>query len=482
MGGPLVLVCTPAGFGKTTLLADWAADAPLPVAWLSLDSDDNDPMRFWRYVVAALDRVVGGLGEQIVPLLSPGSGTSTHGVVTALINRLQDQPGELALVLDDYHLIDEPAIHDSLGFLLSHLPPRLHLAIASRSDPPLPVARLRASGQLAELRAADLRFTPEEAAAFLREVWKLDLPPEAVAALGARTEGWAVGLQLAALSLQGRPDPDAFLAGFAGTHRYVLDYLSEEVLGRLADRVRAFLLQTSILERLSGPLCDAVTGDSDGQGRLEELERANLFLVPLDEERRWWRLHHLFADLLRARLVQLQPELVPELHHRAAGWCEQHGLIDDAIRHAVAAGDTPWATRLVEEHLGETLRRGESVIVRWLALLPDDAVRSRPGLCLAKAMTEVNLEHLESAERLLAHAERDFDHHGREPPELQIPTSGGMVAQVPAAIALLRAELAYGGPTLTGSPRSPGRPWPTWPRTSMARACSPARCWWVPTG
>jgi LuxR family transcriptional regulator, maltose regulon positive regulatory protein len=444
MGRPLVLVCTPAGFGKTTLLADWAADATLPVGWLSLDPDDNDPMRFWRYVVAALDRVVGGLGEHLVPLLSPGSGTSTHGVVTALINRLQAQPDELALVLDDYHLIDEPAIHDSLGFLLSHLPPRLHLVIASRSDPPLPLARLRAGGQLAELRAADLRFTPQEAAAFLCEVWKLDLAPEAVAALEARTEGWAVGLQLAALSLQGRPDPDAFLDAFAGTHRYVLDYLSEEVLGRLPERMQAFLLQTSILEGLSGPLCDAVTGTSDGQGMLEELERANLFLVPLDEQRRWWRLHHLFADLLRARMLQTKPELVPELHRRAAGWCEQHGLIDEAIRHATAAGDTAWATRLVEEHLGETLRQGESVaLARWLSLLPDDTVRSRPGLCLAKAMTELNLDHLEEVERLLEHAERAFDHHGRESEGLQVPTYGGMVAQVPAAIALLRAELAY---------------------------------------
>src|SRR5215218_4675087 len=444
MGRPLVLVCTPAGFGKTTLLADWAADATLLVGWLSLDPDDNEPMRFWRYVVAALDRVAGRLGEQIVPLLSPGSGTSTHGVVTALINRLQAQPDELALVLDDYHLIDEPAIHDSLGFLLSHLPPRLHLAIASRSDPPLPLARLRASGQLAELRAADLRFTPREAAAFLREVWKLDLPPEAVAALEDRTEGWAVGLQLAALSLQGRPDPEEFLDAFTGTHRYVLDYLSEEVLARQPERVRRFLLHTSILERLSGPLCDAVTGDSDGQGMLEELERANLFLVPLDEQRRWWRLHHLFADLLRARLVQLQPDLVPELHRRAAAWSEQHRLIDEAIRHVVAAGDTPWATRLVEEHLGETLRRGESVaLARWLSLLPDDAIHARPGLCLAKAMTELNLDHLEEVERLLEHAERAFDHHGREPSEFEVPTYGGMVAQVSAAIALLRAELAY---------------------------------------
>jgi LuxR family transcriptional regulator, maltose regulon positive regulatory protein len=444
MGRALVLVCTPAGFGKTTLLADWAADAALPVAWLSLDADDNDPVRFWRYVVAALDRVVGGLGEHLVPLLSPGSGISTHGVVTALINRLQAHPDELALVLDDYHLIESMPIHDSLGFLLSHLPPPLHLVIASRSDPPLPVARLRASGQLAELRAADLRFTPEEAAALLEEVWKLDLPAAAVAALENRTEGWAVGLQLAALSLQGRADPDRFLEGFAGTHRYILDYLSEEVLGRLPDQVRRFLLQTSILERLSGPLCDAVTGDSDGQRMLEELERANLFLVPLDEERRWWRFHHLFADLLRARVLHLQPNLVPELHRRAADWCEQHRLIDEAIRHALAAGDTAWATRLVEEHLGETLRRGESVaLARWLVLLPDDAVRARPGLCLAKAMTELNLDHLEEVERLLEHAEHAFDDHGQQPGELQVPTYGGMVAEVPAAIALLRAELAY---------------------------------------
>ena len=439
---PLVLVCTPAGFGKTTLLADWAAEATLPVAWLSLDPDDNDPMRFWRYVVAALDRVVGGLGEHMVPLLSPGSGTSTQGVVTALINRLQDQPGDLALVLDDYHAIESTVILDSLGFLLSHLPPRLHLAIASRSDPPLPVARLRAGGQLVELRAADLRFTPEESAAFLREVWKLDLPPEAVAALEARTEGWAVGLQLAALSLQGRPDPDAFLDAFAGTHRYVLDYLSEEVLARQPEHLTRFLLETSVLERLSGPLCDAVTGGSDGQDMLEELERANLFLVPLDQARRWYRYHHLFAELLRARLLQLQPDLMPELHRRAAAWCERHGVTDDAIRHALASGDALWAARLVEEHLGETLRRGESAILsRWLWLLPDDVVPSRPALCLAQALLHYHSGHFESTERLLEHAERGFD-HGQQLRELVVPTEGGMVAEIPAAIALLRAELA----------------------------------------
>jgi LuxR family transcriptional regulator, maltose regulon positive regulatory protein len=442
MARELILVCTPAGFGKTTLLADWATSTNWAVAWLSLDPDDNDPARFWRYAVAALDRVVGGLGEQLLPLLTAPTPLSGQGVVTALSNQLQALPDELALVLDDYHAIEEPAIHDSLAFLLSHLPPRLHLAISSRSDPPLPLARLRASGQLAELRAADLRFTPQEAAAFLQEVWGLELAAEAIAALETRTEGWAVGLQLAALSLQGQPDPEGFLDAFAGTHRYVLDYLSEEVLARQPDQVRTFLLETSILERLCGPLCDAVTGDSDGQRLLEELERANLFLLALDEERRWWRYHHLFADLLRARLVQTQPELVPELHRRAATWCEQHGLIDEAIRHAVAAEEAAWATRLVEEYLDETLRRGEdATLSRWLALLPDDAVRSAPALCLAQGLMQFHLGHLESVERLLEHAERAFDPR-RGPRGPGVPTTGGMVAELSAAIALLRGELA----------------------------------------
>jgi LuxR family maltose regulon positive regulatory protein len=441
LGQALILVCTPAGFGKTTLLADWATSTAMPVAWLSLDPDDNDAGRFWRYVVAALDRVVEGLGEHLLPGLSPASGTSSQGVVTALINRLQAHSDEFALVLDDYHVIEEPVIHDSLGFLLSHPPLRLHLVIASRSDPPLPVARLRASGQLAELRAADLRFTPEEAAAFLREVWKLDLPVQTIAALEGRTEGWVVGLQLAALSLQGRPDPDAFLDAFTGTHRYVLDYLTEEVLERQPDAVRSFLLQTSILERLCGPLCDAVTGGSDGQGMLEELERANLFLVPLDEERRWWRLHQLFADLLRARMVQAQPDLVAELHRLAAGWCEQHGLIDDAIRHRLGSGDASSASRLVEDHLDETLRRGEDVILqRWLSALPEEAVQAVPALCLAQGLMEFHLGHLDSVERLLEHAEQAFDPR-RQPPR-PVRTTAGLVAELPAAISLLRAELA----------------------------------------
>jgi LuxR family transcriptional regulator, maltose regulon positive regulatory protein len=442
MDREVLLVCTPAGFGKTTLLAEWAASARWPVAWLSLDPEDNDPARFWRYVIVALDRVCEGLAAHLLPLLTPRGVTSGQGVATALINQLQATPDEVALVLDDYHLMQSRPIHNGMAFLLDHLPPQLHVVITSRSDPPLHLARLRARSQLAELRTADLRFTPQEAAVLLRQVWGLDLAPEAVAALEGRTEGWAVGLQLAALSLRERPDPDAFLDAFTGTHRYVLDYLSEEVLERQPDRVRTFLLQTSILERLSGPLCDAVTGRSDSHDLLEDLERANLFLIPLDAQRRWYRFHHLFSDLLRAELQRADGGSVPELHRRAADWFEQHGLLDETIRHASASGDSARAARLVEEHLGETLQRAESMLLdQWLSWLPEEVVRSRPRLCVAQAMLEWHRYRLDEVERLLQQAERALEVRPdvREP---EVPTEGGMVADARAAIALLRAQVA----------------------------------------
>jgi LuxR family transcriptional regulator, maltose regulon positive regulatory protein len=437
----LVLVCTPAGFGKTTLLADWSTEAKMPVAWLSLDPDDNDPARFWRYVVAALDRVCEGLGDQLWPLLTGPGSTSSHGMVTALINQIEAQSSDLVLVLDDYHLIESPLIHDGLALLLTRISRRLHVALATRGDPPLPLSRLRARDQLAELRAADLRFTSAESALFLQQVWHLDISPEVIAALETRTEGWAVGLQLAALSLRDRPDPDAFLNAFTGSHRYVLDYLTEEVLERQPDRIRDFLLHSSILERMTGPLCEVVTGDDDGQGMLEQLERANLFIVPLDEQRRWYRFHNLFAEALRVRLQRVDAGQVLDLHRRAADWCERHGLIDDAIRHASGARDPTRAAQLVEQHLNETLQRGETAILeRWIALLPDDAVRTRPGLCLAQGMLEFHGGHLDAAEQRLEYADRAFEHGPGM--DLQLPTDGGMVSKIPAATALLRAELS----------------------------------------
>ena len=444
----LVLVCAPAGFGKTALLAGWARSGDRPVAWLSLDAGDEDPVRFWRHVVAALDRARPGIGDRVGPLLGPPP-PSFEGLVTALINELAAQPGEdeTMLVLDDYHLVDAQPVHASLAFLLEHLPPGLRLVLASRSDPPLPLPRLRAGGQLAELRAGELRFTAEEAAALLREAIGADLPGAAVAALAARTEGWAAGLQLAALSLRGQADPAGFVAAFSGSHRYVLDYLTGEVLDRQPEEVRTFLLQTSVLERLSGELCDAVTGRTGGQVMLEQVERANLFLVPLDEVRGWWRYHHLFADLLRARLQQQHPDRLAALHRNAAAWSAERGLADDAVRHAVAAGEMTWAARLVEQYFDAThnLRGERATVQRWLAALPAELVLSRPRLLLAQALlaaasgrAEAVEPPLDAAERALAGAADAVD----EPFEPSAGRAASMLVNVPALIALHRSYLA----------------------------------------
>ncbi|HBY95797.1 MAG TPA: helix-turn-helix transcriptional regulator, partial [Chloroflexi bacterium] len=433
-----VLVSTPAGFGKTTLLAGWARSTARPVAWLSLDGDDNDPARFWRYIVAAVDRVHPGIGKQALSLLNASAQPTPKAVVTALVNELAAHSGELVLVLDDYHLIESHAIHASLAFLLEHLSPGMHVVISSRSDPPIPLARFRARGQLAELRAADLRFTVEEAAALLRRVWGLHLPEESIAALEERTEGWVTGLQLAALSLRGASDPARFIQGFRGSHRYILDYLTEEALEQQPGDVRSFLLETSVLEQLSGPLCDVLTGRRDSQEMLERLERANLFLVPLDEQRHWYRYHHLFADLLLARLQSADPDRVPELHRKAAAWYAEYELIGDAVRHALAAGEAVWAARLVEQHVEEILRRGEGETLRgWLAALPQEVVRSRPRLALAQVIAAFNAGRLQAAEPLLEDAEQALATAPSEPYEPSIGKEMSMLANVPASIALL---------------------------------------------
>jgi LuxR family maltose regulon positive regulatory protein len=415
------------------------------VAWLSLDAGDNDPARFWRYALAALDLARQGLAGPVRPLLGPPPPRSFEGLVTALINELAAQPGadEIALVLDDYHLIDSEVVHASVGFLLEHLPPGLRLVLASRADPPLLLPRLRARGQLAELRVADLRFTPEEADTLLREVAGPDLPGGAADMLAARTEGWAAGLQLAGLSLRGQADAAGFVAAFTGSHRFVLDYLTDEVLARQSAPVREFLLETSVLDRLSGELCDAVTSRSDSQATLEQVERAGLFLIPLDEVRGWWRYHHLFADLLRARLQAEQPSRVPELHRAAAAWLEAHALTDGAVRHALAASDLALAARLMEQHVETLLRNSQGATLRrWLSALPPETLRARARLCLSQAVGAIVGGQVEAAEPMIDDAERAYAATADEPYEPPVGQAIGLLANVPAWISYMRAEIA----------------------------------------
>jgi LuxR family maltose regulon positive regulatory protein len=403
----LTLVAAPAGSGKTTLVGAWAAGCGRPAAWLSLDAGDADPVRFLTYLVAALRTIAPTLGAGVLAVLQAPQPPPVEAILTALLNELATLPDHVVLVLDDYHAIDATPVDEALTFLLAHLPPRLHLVIVTREDPPLPLARLRARGQLTELRAADLRFTPAEAAVFLNEAMGLDLAAADVVALEERTEGWIAGLQLAALSLQGRDNAAGFIAAFTGTHRFVLDYLVEEVLERQTAGVQAFLLRTSLLDRLCGPLCDAVLGAPAGSGQatLASLERANLFLVPLDDERRWYRYHHLFADLLRQRLHQGADASagegageVPGLHRRASQWHEDHGLELEAFHHAVAADDVARAERLIEGAGVPLHFRGAGApVLRWLAALPATALDARPSLRVTFASALFFVAHQHTA-------------------------------------------------------------------------------------
>ena len=409
----LMLVSAPAGFGKTTLLAEWLLAGPArptnepSAAWLSVDRGDNDPATFWTYVIAALQTVAPGVGADTLTLLQEPQQTPIEAVLTTLLNDLGAIASDIVLVLDDYHVIDSRDVQDGMAFLLDHLPPRVHLVIAGRADPDLPLARLRARGELIEVRAAELRFTPDEAAAYLNEMMGLALTAQDVAALEGRTEGWIAALQLAALSIQGRDDVPGFIAGFAGDDRYIVDYLAEEVLQRLPEHVQDFLLQTSILDRLSGPLCDAVTGQGGGKAMLEALERGNLFVVTLDDRRRWYRYHHLFAEVLQARLQDEQHHHVPDLHRRASAWYEQNGEQSVAIRHALAAKDFERAADLVELAV-PAMRRGrqEAALRGWVEVLPDDLIRVRPVLSVAYAGVLLLSGEFEGVESRLRDAER----------------------------------------------------------------------------
>ncbi|MCE7984407.1 MAG: hypothetical protein DYG89_24805 [Caldilinea sp. CFX5] len=398
--GNLVIISAPAGFGKTTLLAQWHAQAdaaafPHRMAWVTVDAGDNDVHQFWRYVVAALQREQPGVGAATQALLAANQ-TPLETVLTTLLNELLAAPADYILVLDDYHLIEAPAVHESLAFLLDHLPDNLHLVILGRSDPPLPLARLRLAGALTEVRAADLQFTDAETTAFLNQTMDLELAPAEITALAARTEGWITGLQAAALSLQGHPDPAAAIRAFSGAHRYILDYLVEEVLQQQPPVRQTFLLHTAILNRLSGPLCDAVMGWAaptldappapKSQTILAALESANLFITPLDATRTWYRYHPLFADLLRKRLYETQPALAPTLHQRAAAWYEAQALCDEAVAHALAAHDLPHAARLIGPIAPTLIMRGElPKLRRWLQALPTSLLHTDPELALAAA-------------------------------------------------------------------------------------------------
>jgi len=416
----LTLISASAGFGKTTLVSEWVASCGQSVAWLSLDEGDNDLTRFLIYLVAALQTIAANIGVGVLGVLQSPQSPSAESILTTLINEITTIPDNpstgsgqrFILVLDDYHIIDSKPVDNALAFLMEHLPPQMHLVIATREDPSLPLARLRTRGQLTELRAADLRFTPAEAAEFLNRMMGLNLLAEDITALEARTEGWIAGLQLAAISMQGHQDAPGFIKSFTGSHHFVLDYLVEEVLQQQPESVQTFLLCTSILDRMCGTLCDAVllAPSTSGQETLEYLERANLFIVTLDNERRWYRYHHLFGDLLRQRLGN--PQELPEYHLRASTWYEAHDDLANAFHHAHAAGDSERAARLAEVAWHGMERSFQTAAwLGWVKKLPDEVICSRPRLCvqLGGAFSdagelELSEAHLQNAERALADA------------------------------------------------------------------------------
>ncbi len=460
--GKLTLISAPAGFGKTTLVSEWLAAPNMlparPAAWLSLDEGDSDPTRFLTYLVAALQTLVLTEGAEIVAKLGEGAlgalqspqPPSIESLLTALLNEITTIPNEFTLVLDDYHVIDAKPVDRALAFLLDHLPPQMHLVITTREDPQLPLARYRARGQMTELRAADLRFTPAEAAGFLNQVMGLNLAAADVTALEARTEGWIAGLQLAAISLQGHKDATGFIASFTGNHHFVLDYLLAEVLHQQSASVQTFLLRTSILDRLCGPLCDAVllAAPAVGQETLETLERANLFIVPLDNERRWYRYHHLFADLLRRRLHQRaaasardEGESIAEYHERASQWYEDNGLELEAFQHAAAANDVARAARLIEGEGVPLHFRGAGAPVRnWLESLPSTVLDARPSLWMTYAATLMMTgQHTAVEQKLQAAEAAEAALQGAEPDD-RFPDLVGRIASMRATLAVMQHD------------------------------------------
>ncbi|MGD9712419.1 MAG: AAA family ATPase, partial [Thermomicrobiales bacterium] len=445
----LTLISAPAGFGKTTLLAEWLAAGGRTTAWVSLDSGDSDPSLFWAYVLGAVRSARPEAGENALALLRAPQPPPTASILTSLINDIAATEEPLVLVLDDYHAVDSEVIHQGVGFLIDHRPPQLHLVISSRSDPPLPISRWRARGEMTELRAADLRFTEEEATTFLNRVMGLDLTVSDVSALENRTEGWVAGLQLAALSMRDLDDVSGFVAAFAGDSRYIVDYLVEEVLSRLSPSVRDFLLQTSILEHLSSSLCDEVTGRSDSREMLANLERGNLFVIPLDDRRHWFRYHHLFADVLKAHLRDERPSELSLLHRRGSEWYRRQGLLSEAIGHAIAAQDFHLAADAIESAEPSMRRtRQEATLLRWYQMLPDELISSRPLLSIGHAFALLSNGQIGGVEQPLRNAERwlrsagEEGWHGDETGLEMEANAREALRRLPGEIAIARAGLA----------------------------------------
>jgi LuxR family maltose regulon positive regulatory protein len=438
----LTLISAPAGFGKTTLLCEWIPTSQRKVSWLSLEDADNDPTRFWAYFMAALRAIQEDLVQDAQDWLPTERQQTRLGqlesFITILINELSDYPEDFALVLDDYHQINNQAIHEGMIFLIDHLPTRMHIIITCRADPPLPLARLRARGQMIELRAGDLRFTSEEVKAFLNQIMKLNLSIDQIAAVETRTEGWIAGLQLAAISMQRREDTTEFIESFTGSHRFILDYLVDEVLNCQPDEVQSFLLETSILERFTGSLCNLVTGKTDGQAMLEQLEQDNLFIIPLDNERRWYRYHHLFADLLRSRLQEMKPDLVRVLHQRACDWYEGEELLPEAINHAITISDFERAAGLFERTAEAQRQQGEiTTLTSWMNKLPDSIRRSHPALCLVYARALVDTAQNVTIEELIEDAEAGLK-MGQFSGDLRSNSLRGQIAALRAYLAMIR--------------------------------------------
>ena len=454
----LTLICAPAGFGKTTLVSAWLMECARPVAWLSLDEADSDPTRFMHYLIAALQTIAPTVGIDAIAMLQSAQPASHEAMLTSLINDLVALNNEVVLVLDDYQLIEHDIVERAISFLIEHMPPQLHLVIISRAEPQVPLARWRVRNQLNELRAADLRFNDNEAAAFLNHVMGLNLTTDAVATLEQRTEGWIAGLQLAALSMQGRADLEQCVKAFAGNHRYIQDYLIEEMLDHQPQHVRDFLLRTSILERLNGSLCDAVTEQTGSQAQLAALEHKNFLIVPLDDTRQWYRYHHLFADVLRDQLKANQPETIANLHQRASIWYEQHGWLSDAIHHALQAENVAHAADLIERAAPAMRQsRQDATLLSWFKTLPDDVFHARPVLSINAVGAYLAHGDLAGAELRLHDAERwhdtamQFRERSADLPAHMIVVDDQTLRRLPESIALYRAALmlAHGDITQT---------------------------------